>query len=83
MTNVQQDNELDNQCGQVNFGFNIEFWDHFHGTIRQKDKIYREDILWGKGKDITEASHEELAADMNQREDENPLAYSENKNKYL
>ena len=44
------------QYFHVNFGFNIEFWDHFHGTARLKGKIYREDIFWGKGKDITEAS---------------------------
>ena len=51
--------------------------------MRQKDKIYREDIFWGKGKDVTEATNEELQADLDQREDENPLAYSNNKNKYL
>ena len=27
-----------------------------HGTLRQKDKIYREDIFYGKGKDLTEAT---------------------------
>jgi len=71
------------QYFHVNFGFNIEYWDTLHGTVRQKDKIYREDIFWGKGKDITEATSEEIAADQNQREDENPLAYSNNKNKFL
>ena len=44
------------QYFHVNFGFNIEYWDHFHGTSRQKDKIYREDIFWGKGKDVAEAT---------------------------
>merc|ERR1711976_651622 len=78
---IFHDNHL--QYFHVNFGFNIELWDKIHGTYRQKDRIYREDIFWGKGKDVTEASHEELAADLNEREDENPLAYSDNKNKYL
>ena len=27
-----------------------------HGTVRQKDKIYREDIFYGNGKDISEAT---------------------------
>ena len=43
------------QYFHVNFGFNIEVWDTLHGTVRQKDKIYREDIFWGKGKDVSEA----------------------------
>jgi len=71
------------QYFHVNFGFNIEFWDTLHGTVRQKDKIYREDIFWGKGKDVSEATSDEIEADKNQREDENPLAYSNNKNKFL
>ena len=25
----------------MNFGFNVELWDRLHGTLRQKDKIYR------------------------------------------
>ena len=29
------------QYFHVNFGFNVELWDRLHGTIRQKDKIYR------------------------------------------
>merc|ERR1711936_572607 len=71
------------QYFHVNFGFNIEFWDHLHGTARRKDRIYREDIFWGKGKDIAEATSEEIEADVGQRKDENPLAYDNNKNKYL
>ena len=96
----------------VNFGFNIKYWDTLHGTVRQKDKIYREDIFWGKGKDVNDATRSEMSvdiiiiqcvlcivlfddhpqyklfsdeieADKSQREDENPLAYSNNKNKYL
>jgi len=71
------------QYFHVNFGFNVELWDRLHGTLRQKDKIYREDIFWGKGKDMSEATEEERAADMGERMDENPLAYGDNKNKYL
>jgi len=71
------------QYFHVNFGFNIEYWDTLHGTVRQKDKIYREDIFWGKGKDVNDATSDEIEADKSQREDENPLAYSNNKNKYL
>jgi len=71
------------QYFHVNFGFNVELWDKMHGTVRQKDKIYREDIFYGNGKDISEATREELEADEQQRHDENPLAYQQNKNKYL
>lgn len=71
------------QYFHVNFGFNVELWDRLHGTLRQKDKIYREDIFWGKGKDIKEASPEERDADIGERMDENPLAYSDGRNKYL
>jgi len=71
------------QYFHVNFGFNCEFWDQIHGTYRQKGKIYREDIFWGQGKDITEATEQELMADSGERMDENPLAYGDNKNKYL
>jgi len=71
------------QYFHVNFGFNVTLWDRLHGTLRQKDKIYREDIFWGKGKDLSEATEEERLADMGERMDENPLAYGDNKNKYL
>jgi len=71
------------QYFHVNFGFNVELWDQIHGTVRQKNKIYREDIFYGNGKDISEASREELMEDDMQRMDENPLAYQDNKNKYL
>jgi len=71
------------QYFHVNFGFNVELWDTMHGTYRQKDKIYREDIFYGAGKDISQASREELDADVMERFDENPLAYQDNKNKYI
>lgn len=70
------------QYFHVNFGFNVKWWDQIHGTERQKDKIYREDIFWGKGKDIGEATKDELAADIVERKDENPLAYQNNEYAY-
>jgi len=71
------------QYFHVNFGFNVELWDKIHGTMRQKNRIYREDTFYGTGKDISEASRDELHEDSLQRRDENPLAYQDNKNKYL
>lgn len=71
------------QYFHVNFGFNVELWDKLHGTVRQKDRIYREDIFYGVGKDIGHATREELQEDNMQRQDENPLAYTDNKNKYI
>merc|ERR1711909_58235 len=71
------------QYFHVNFGFNVELWDQIHGTVRMKDRIYREDIFWGKGKEVNNATREELEADIGERKDENPLAYDNNKNKYL
>ena len=50
-----------------------------HGTYRQKDRIYREDIFGGQGKSINEASQEELQQDVSERTSENPLAYQGNK----
>lgn len=49
-----------------------------HGTLRRKDRIYREDIFHGKGKSFSEASDREIQADIQERESENPLAYKEN-----
>lgn len=49
-----------------------------HGTYRQKDRVYREDIFYGKGKSLNEVSPDELHADMEERLSENPLAYREN-----
>ena len=33
--------ETSPQYFHVNFGFNVTLWDRLHGTLRQKDKIYR------------------------------------------
>jgi len=63
------------QYFHVNFGFNIKFWDQIHGTARQKDRIYREDIYYGQGKALVDASQTEIQNDIGERRDENPLAY--------
>ncbi|XP_044258866.1 delta(7)-sterol 5(6)-desaturase erg31-like isoform X2 [Tribolium madens] len=67
------------QYFHVNFAFNIGYWDKLHGTYRRKDRVYTEDIFYGKGKRIDEVSAEELKADLKERESENPLAYRDNK----
>jgi len=66
------------QYFHVNFGFNIEFWDKLHGTYRRKDRIYTEDIFYGTGKKLSEATDAEKEADLKEREDENPIAYQGN-----
>jgi len=66
------------QYFHVNFGFNMEFWDKLHGTYRRKDRIYREDIFYGQGKSIDEASAHEIKQDLSERLSENPKAYSGN-----
>jgi hypothetical protein len=53
-----------------------------HGTVRRKDRIYHEDVFWGTGKALTEASQEELQQDLAERVNENPLAYADNKLRY-
>ena len=49
-----------------------------HGTSRQKDRIYREDIYYGQGKALADASETEIQNDIGERRDENPLAYEDN-----
>ena len=53
-----------------------------HGTYRLKDRLYTEDTFWGTGKKLTEATREELEADLAERKAENPLAYDGNKLKF-
>lgn len=65
------------QYFHVNFAFNISYWDKLHGTYRRKDRVYNEDIFYGVGKAITSATKEELEADLEERNLENPLAYRE------
>jgi len=47
-----------------------------------KDRIYREDIFYGKGKSLKEASETELAKDIAERKSENPLAHDNDKNTF-
>ncbi|KAF2357014.1 Fatty acid hydroxylase [Trinorchestia longiramus] len=63
------------QYFHVNFGFNCELWDRIHGTYRQKDKVYNEEIFFGTGKDIADCDETELAVDLEERKSENKLAY--------
>lgn len=70
------------QYFHVNFGFNIKYWDTLHGTDRKKDRLYREDIFYGQGKSVDDATEGELAQDMAERESENPLAYDNNQHAY-
>jgi len=70
------------QYFHVNFGFNIEYWDTLHGTNRRKDRIYREDIFYGQGKSLEDASSEELRLEREERESENPLAFSKNTHEF-
>nr|CAD7201735.1 unnamed protein product [Timema douglasi] len=66
------------QYFHVNFGFNCSIWDKIHGTYRRKDRIYTEDIYYGKGKALNEVSENELMNDIKERKSENPLAYRNN-----
>lgn len=63
------------QYFHVNFGFNCALWDKIHGTYRQKDKVYNEEIFFGQGKDIAECDETELKTDLDERRSENKLAY--------
>lgn len=63
------------QYFHVNFGFNVELWDKIHGTYRQKNKVYREDIFYGKGKEMTDCTTEELKEALHETQSENVLAY--------
>lgn len=67
------------QYFHVNFGFNIYYWDKLHGTYRLRDRVYTEEIFYGKGKALTEVSSKELAQDIAERNSENPLAYRDNR----
>ncbi|XP_064388205.1 methylsterol monooxygenase 1-like [Halichondria panicea] len=35
----------------VNFGFNSTLFDRIHGTLRQSNREYGEDVFWGKGRE--------------------------------
>ena len=57
----------------------LYFFLQIHGTSRQKDRIYREDIYYGQGKALADATQTEIQDDIGERRDENPLAYDDNK----
>lgn len=44
--------------------------------------MYREDIFYGKGKKLDEASAGELAEELQERESENPLAFTDNTHEF-
>ncbi|XP_062551040.1 lathosterol oxidase-like [Armigeres subalbatus] len=70
------------QYFHVNFGFNIYYWDILHGTYRQKDRVYSENIFYGRGKKLDEVSREVLQTDIIERNLENPQAYRNNLHRY-
>lgn len=51
-----------------------------HGTARKKDRVYTEDIFYGRGKALSEVSEEVLKNDLAERRSENPQAYRRNVN---
>ncbi|XP_037037566.1 lathosterol oxidase-like [Bradysia coprophila] len=68
------------QYTHVNFGFNIYLWDVLHDTYRRKDRVYNEDIFYGKGLALDEVPKNVLLNDIAERKSENPLAYPDNVN---
>jgi hypothetical protein len=57
-----------------------------HGTYRLKDRIYNETTFFGKGKKLSEATKEELVADLKERDSENidnKVIYCLGKNKVM
>ncbi|CAG0884393.1 unnamed protein product [Cyprideis torosa] len=59
------------QYFHVNFGFNLETWDKLFGTYRQKDRIYREHIYYGKGLAFDEVDEATLREEEEERHAEN------------
>lgn len=51
-----------------------------HGTFRRKDRVYTEEIFYGKGKAFSEVSADVLANDLAERKSENPHLYRSNQN---
>lgn len=60
--------------------FSSSFFVQLHGTYRRKDRVYDENIFYGKGLALDEVSEEVLLKDIEQRKSENPLAYKSNTN---
>ncbi|KAI4459767.1 sterol desaturase [Holotrichia oblita] len=63
--------------------FVVIFIYQLHGTYRRKDRVYTEDTFYGKGKQLTEVTAEELKADIEERKSENPKAYRGDKLVYI
>ncbi|XP_054268752.1 uncharacterized protein LOC128990419 isoform X2 [Macrosteles quadrilineatus] len=63
------------QYFHVNFGFNCYYWDILHDTYRRRDRIYKEDIFYGRGKPIAEATSKEIEEEVKSRESENINAH--------
>jgi len=51
-----------------------------HDTYRRKDRVYTEDIFYGKGLALDEVPKDVLLNDIAERKSENPLAYPDNIN---
>lgn len=51
-----------------------------HGTYRRKDRVYDENIFYGKGAALDEVPEDVLLRDIAERNSENPLAYADNVN---
>lgn len=51
-----------------------------HGTYRRKDRVYDENIFYGKGLALDEVPADVLLRDIAERNSENPLAYTDNVN---
>ncbi|XKL68970.1 hypothetical protein PGB90_006739 [Kerria lacca] len=71
------------QYFHVNFGFNFEWWDKLHNTYRKPDRVYNENIFYGKGKPIDEINQEELENEIMERKTESITAHDDNFNPFL
>ncbi|XP_054269341.1 lathosterol oxidase-like [Macrosteles quadrilineatus] len=63
------------QYTHVNYGFNCYYWDLIHGTYRKTDRIYNENIFYGYGKSLSDATKDELETEANERLAENIKAH--------
>lgn len=62
------------------FTYPIRSFPQIHGTYRRKDRVYDENIFYGKGLALDEVSADVLLRDIAERNSENPLAYADNVN---
>jgi len=61
---------------------NIVYVYKIHGTYSRRDRIYREDIFYGRGKALQGTNEEEIKSEIQERESENPLVYRNNEMVY-